>query len=766
LNTVSATTSLTQDQVSYYQQKSGLSVEYQGVNGTVLTQQLSGGTSCPRSQVSGPTVASPLLPISGFYYAPVSGEPPYSGTPTAASVESAPVQGENGQIFETGVCAVSPGQTVAVNESLAFSIGSNALTANRVFARASIPVMREDEASGNLTGTLVYRRAGTIVSTWSFTLTGPDDTPTLLSPPIVAGGFDQLEIQVDSPSSGQLAVIGPTTVNGATAVPTFYLAMPPAITSGNAATFTVGSAGTFTVTTSTYPEQAASSLSETGTLPSGVGFVDNGNGTATLSGTPAAGTGGSYPITITASNGALRPATQSFTLTVDQAPAITTLVNTSTMIATTTPTFTVGTSGSYTVSATGFPLPTITDSCPSDLPSDLTFTSGTGTATLTGSPAAADLSGSWTLCVSAANGVGTAATVDYTVTINEAPAITAPVETGTTISTTNPTFTVGDFGSFTVTATGDPLPTITDTCLSDLPDDLTFTPGTGTATVTGSPAATDLGGTYQLCVNAANGVGTPVTMDYTVTIDQAPVFTSAANGIATPNASFDLPITATGTPPPTFSLVGAPPCVTIVNPSTPNGTAMLEDTGAGCPESPSSGYQFTIDATNTIAGMQVTTQQSFTLDVATLSTSGTNVTASITLDSGGKIFSGFSAGTNADNTEYVELDTQGTSTFTATIDVDWMNLPYCVPYSGTSVPTCQPTTVTFTGKDGTPTVETVLPCDPDNLPSVSSPGWCSMSEDYTYVDNPAYPDNPLATPLLTNDEGVLFGSGDLTVIHG
>ena len=55
-------------------------------------------------------------------------------------------------------------------------------------------------------------------------------------------------------------------------------------------------------------------------------FTDNGNGTATLAGTPAAGTGGTYPLTITATNGVLPDATQSFTLTVNQAtqaPAIT-----------------------------------------------------------------------------------------------------------------------------------------------------------------------------------------------------------------------------------------------------------------------------------------------------------------------------------------------------------------------------------------------------------------------------------------------------------
>ena len=52
-------------------------------------------------------------------------------------------------------------------------------------------------------------------------------------------------------------------------------------------------------------------------------FVDNGDGTGTLSGTPAAGTGGVYALTFTAANGVLPNATQAFTLTVNEAPAIT-----------------------------------------------------------------------------------------------------------------------------------------------------------------------------------------------------------------------------------------------------------------------------------------------------------------------------------------------------------------------------------------------------------------------------------------------------------
>jgi hypothetical protein len=48
-----------------------------------------------------------------------------------------------------------------------------------------------------------------------------------------------------------------------------------------------------------------------------VTFTDNGDGTATLAGTPASGTTGSYPLTITASNSA-GSRQQSFTLTVGQ----------------------------------------------------------------------------------------------------------------------------------------------------------------------------------------------------------------------------------------------------------------------------------------------------------------------------------------------------------------------------------------------------------------------------------------------------------------
>src|SRR5437867_5241676 len=145
----------------------------------------------------------------------------------------------------------------------------------------------------------------------------------------------------------------------------------PTITSANATTFKVGVAGNFLVTTT---GTAPISLTRSGALPIGVSFIDNGNGTATLSGTPGAGTGGTYTFLITASN-TVGQDNQTFTLTVQEAPVITSANTT---------TFFVGTPGSFTVTASGFPAPTISES--GALPSGVIF--NPITHVLGGTPAA------------------------------------------------------------------------------------------------------------------------------------------------------------------------------------------------------------------------------------------------------------------------------------------------------------------------------------------------------------------------------------------
>jgi hypothetical protein len=98
----------------------------------------------------------------------------------------------------------------------------------------------------------------------------------------------------------------------------------PAITSASNAVFTEGAAGSFTVMATGSPTP---SLTRTGTLPSGVSFADNGNGSGTLSGTPAVGSHGSYSLTFDAHNTTSPDATQNFTLTVNAGVTSTTQVS-------------------------------------------------------------------------------------------------------------------------------------------------------------------------------------------------------------------------------------------------------------------------------------------------------------------------------------------------------------------------------------------------------------------------------------------------------
>lgn len=87
-------------------------------------------------------------------------------------------------------------------------------------------------------------------------------------------------------------------------------------------------------------------LTRKGALPADVTFIGNGDGTATISGNPKATQGGTYIVTITASN-AQGTATQTFTLTLNQAPSITSHAST---------TFTAGDTGTFTITTRGFPV--------------------------------------------------------------------------------------------------------------------------------------------------------------------------------------------------------------------------------------------------------------------------------------------------------------------------------------------------------------------------------------------------------------------------
>ena len=166
----------------------------------------------------------------------------------------------------------------------------------------------------------------------------------------------------------------------------------PVFTSANSAVFTIGVAGSFTVTTLGYPTP---SLMAAGHIPTGLSFHDNGNGTATLAGTPLILVGGDFPITITAKNGIGSPVTETVIIIVQQPPSFTSANNA---------VFVYGVPNTFTVTTSAFPVASIHEA--GTLPPWLTFVdNGNGTATLSGTPSY--VSGTFALVLTATNVVAT-----------------------------------------------------------------------------------------------------------------------------------------------------------------------------------------------------------------------------------------------------------------------------------------------------------------------------------------------------------------------
>jgi hypothetical protein len=259
--------------------------------------------------------------------------------------------------------------------------------------------------------------------------------------------------------------------------------VPPQITSRPADTVPAGSAFSYTITSTGTPTPALS-LAAGSVLPAGVAFTGNGDGTATLAGSASVAPG-VYTFAVDAENGVTPDAAQAFTLTVAApgSPVITSAPGT---------TVTAGTAmAPFTVTATGFPIPSLTRK--GALPSGITFTNNAdGTATISGNPKATQ-DGTYVVTITAANDQGTV-TQTFTLTVNQAPAITSRAST---------TFTAGDSGTFTVTTRGFPAPSLTET--GPLPAGVTFTDnGDGTATISGIPAS---GGSYPILITATNAFG-------------------------------------------------------------------------------------------------------------------------------------------------------------------------------------------------------------------------------------------------------------------
>ena len=509
-------------------------------------------------------------------------------------------------------------ESEAVSANTAPCYGTGCLSINTTFSPAGDPTNPSSEPAVGQTVT--------VTSTVTNTATVEIDNlvPAPLSGAIAAGTVNATPASVASLSPGasttftwspQFTSSGQQSLDmhvdasvGSTGRTTFgddpenlTVASPPTITSADNAAFGVGTAGTFTVNaTDTNTTSSDITLSETGALPAGVTFVDNGNDTATLAGTPAAGSGGTYPLTISAKNGSPPDATQTFNLVVNEPP---TFLSSYPMT-----TFNVGTTEGYNFTATDG-ITTSSDITLSEtgaLPAGVTFVdNGNDTATLGGVPAAGS-AGSYPLTITASNGTKPDTSFVFTLTVDEPPTIT---------SADNTSFGIGTAGTFTVNAT-DTNTTSSDITLSEtgaLPAGVTFVDnGNDTATLAGTPAAGS-GGTYPLTISAKNGSPPDATQTFNLVVNEPPTFLSSYpmttfNVGTTEGYNFTATDGITTSSDITLSETGALPAgVTFVDNG--NDTATL----GGVPAAGSAGsYPLTITASN---GTKPDTSFVFTLTV-------------------------------------------------------------------------------------------------------------------------------------------------------
>ena len=316
--------------------------------------------------------------------------------------------------------------------------------------------------------------------------------------------------------------------------------------------------------TASDPDGLTPSLSDSATLPAWATLADNGDGSATITGTPGFSDAGASLVTITANDGALT-GTETFRLAVtntNRLPVVDPIADQ-----------TVAESNSFSLNVGAIdPDGAIPSLTAVGLPAWATLSdNGDGTATITGTPGFTDAAVS-TVTISASDGslTGTA-TFRLTVSNTNRPPVANPVA-NQTVAENNPF-------SLIVTAS-DPDATIPAITAAGLPGWATLTDnGNGTATITGTPGFSAAGST-AVAITANDGFLTgSVVFDLTVTnTNRSPVVDPIADQTVAETDSFSLVVTASdpdGTTP-FLSAAGLPSWATLSDNG--DGTATITGT--------------------------------------------------------------------------------------------------------------------------------------------------------------------------------------------
>jgi hypothetical protein len=448
----------------------------------ILTMHLTSATTPgvnTTTSVSASDEGTGVVGASVTYTATVAPTPPGTGTPTgmvAFSDSSGPIAGCGAETLSLGTatCTTTHERPAGSDEVTAKYSGdanyasSSGKTTENVEEAPAITSGESTTFTEGTEGSFTVEATGTPAPSYSALGPLPEGVHFNTTTGVLSGTPTQegiYHITFDA-SNGV----------GTEAVQQFTLTVdaPAVITSADSTTFIKGSAGSFPVMATGTP---APTFSESGALPAGVEFIDG-----VLVGTPTQE--GVFHVTITAGNGVGSEAVQPFTLTVDAPPVITSPDSA---------TFKEGTAGSFTVEATGTPTPSYSESGP--LPEGVHFNTTTGV--LSGTPTQ---EGIYHITFDAANGIGTEAVQAFTLTVDASPVITSP---------DSATFSYGAHGTFTVTASGTPAPTIER--WGNLPAGVTYADGV----LSGTPTQT---GTFQITFTAENGIGQASVQHFVLTV--------------------------------------------------------------------------------------------------------------------------------------------------------------------------------------------------------------------------------------------------------
>lgn len=517
----------------------------------------------------------------------------------------------------TGAGTVAPASAAFAAGSAAAtftSSGSGSATVTATLDSASLPLLLGVAAPPQFTSadaaTFLVGTAGTFVITATgfptpvITLAGGSTLPTGLVLTDHGGGHASIDGTAPAADIGaHVVTLVASTASPAQSVQqqlTITIGAAPAFTSAATAAFTAGIAGSFSATATGAPMPT---ITKTGTLPSGLQFDTTVPGVLGISGTPAAGSGGTYTLQLTATN-TVGQATQDLVLTVNEAPAVSSPDHVTLISGQAATPFTFTAAG-------GFPAGAYISAVTGALPTGVTAVAAAPGYVLSGTPPLGT-HGVFPLVVTATNGV-VSSTQNFTLAIDEVPVVTTQPQPVTIVA--------GGAAVFSAAASGFPAPSIVWQVSTDGGANFTTLPNESSATLNITTTQSMNGNLYRAVFH--NDAGDATSAAALLTVGTQPAFTSTGSAtFAVGGGAQSAPVTTGGIPDAAITATGLPGWLMLTPGSA--GTAALN----GTPAAGDGGlYSVALTATN---GFGIDAAQSFALTVTKAPTFASAATATLT----------------------------------------------------------------------------------------------------------------------------------------